>query len=184
MSVKLLLNKIRFKRRAILRNNTSMSLTAFIGLIDGAQKEQIIIGEDTCVSGRIIACSKGKVRIGRNVLIGEGSQIRSVNNIIIGENVIIQPGVIISDNNSHPINPQDRLIMQQTPAGDVHRSWMFSDSAPIEIENNCFIGANARICKGIVLGYGTIVMPCSVVTKSSLPNSILLGNPAICVNKE
>jgi len=51
-------------------------------------------------------------------------------------------------------------------------------TAPIIIGANVFIGARAFILPGITIGNDSIVGACSVVTKSTLPNSVVKGNPA------
>jgi len=48
----------------------------------------------------------------------------------------------------------------------------------IVIENNCFIGINAIILPGVVIGSNSIIGSGSVVTKSVAPNSVVAGNPA------
>lgn len=90
-----------------------------------------------------------------------GCYIQSINGIEIGENVWIGPGVkIISAN--HNI---DNL---QTPVHD----------APIIIGDNCWIGANAVILPGVVLGMSTVVGAGAIVTKSFPNGGVIVGNPA------
>lgn len=169
------------RNKAVFNNSIILSNTSYFGLIDGAKRAQIRIGPDSLMFGRLVACDKGIIDIKKNVIIGSGSQVRCVNRVIIEENVFIQQGVIISDNNSHPTNPDDRIIMQKTPAGDIYRSWTNSDNAPIIIEKDCVLGFNSRVCKGVRLGMGTVVLPCAVVTKSTPPFSKVIGNPAYII---
>lgn len=51
----------------------------------------------------------------------------------------------------------------------------------ITIEDNCFIGINAIILPGVVIGSNSIIGSGSVVTKSVAPNSVVAGNPAKCI---
>lgn len=46
------------------------------------------------------------------------------------------------------------------------------------IGENCWIGANVRICKGVTIGDNSVVAACSVVTKDVPANCIVAGNPA------
>ena len=48
----------------------------------------------------------------------------------------------------------------------------------VEICDNCWIGSNSLILKGVTLGNNTIVGAGSVVTKSFPENVIVGGNPA------
>ena len=49
---------------------------------------------------------------------------------------------------------------------------------PVIIENNCYIGPNAIIQKGVTIRKGTVVGANSFVNKSFPPNSKIVGNPA------
>lgn len=57
-------------------------------------------------------------------------------------------------------------------------------TAPIIIEAHAFIGARAFIMPGIIVGKRAIVGACSVVTKSVAPNTVVMGNPARCLQKQ
>ena len=50
--------------------------------------------------------------------------------------------------------------------------------APVTIEDNCFIGWQAIILKGVTIGRNSVVGAGAVVTKNVPPYSIVAGNPA------
>lgn len=78
-----------------------------------------------------------------------GCYIQAINGIILGKNIWIGPSVkIISAN--HSLN--DYAEHEPSP--------------PIDIGDNCWIGANAVILPGVKLGEHTIVAAGAVVTKS------------------
>ena len=52
------------------------------------------------------------------------------------------------------------------------------ESAPIRIEDGCWIGACATILPGVIVGKGTIIAAGAVVTKNCDPNAIYAGVPA------
>ena len=110
-----------------------------------AQDAQIVIGNNVGMSGAVIS-SMTSIKIGNNVLIGSG--------------------VLITDNDAHPINP-------------IHRN---NESkiltAPIEIKDDVFIGARSIILKGVTIGNGAVVGAGSVVAKDVPDFAIVAGNPA------
>lgn len=110
-----------------------------------AQDAQIIIGNNVGMSGAVIS-SMTSIKIGNNVLIGSG--------------------VLITDNDAHPINPihrnnESKILM-----------------APIEIKDNAFVGARSIILKGVTIGNGAVVGAGSVVSKDVPDYAIVAGNPA------
>ena len=116
--------------------------------------------------------------------IGATTKIYCVNRIEIGEYTAIANDTTICDNNNHPISPDFRKKMRVTPVGHDMRMWIHSANAPIIIEDNCWIGSNVRICKGVRIGKNSIVAACSVVTKDVPANCIVAGNPAKIVKTD
>ena len=168
----------KVKSRLFFGNNCSFSFRSNVILLFGSTKANICLGENVRMFGTLSSSHGGIIKMSNYSQIGYGSIIRSVDNLEVGEMAIISENVVISDNNSHPVNPQDRLIVWRTPVGSEERSWKYSDSAPIRIGNNCWIGENSRICKGVTIGEGSIVAANSVVTKNVPANCIVAGNPA------
>lgn len=164
----------------------SCVITRFAGiaLYYGSKKEDIEIGSNVMLYGLIASSNHGKVRMGKYSKIGTNCVLRSVELIEIGDFTAISNNVIISDNNSHSVNPYDRLIKTQTKHLSEERSWKYSDHSPIIIGKNCWIGENVRICKGVTIGDNAVVAADSVVTKSVPANSIVAGNPAKVVKTD
>jgi acetyltransferase-like isoleucine patch superfamily enzyme len=150
----------------------------------GSRSEDINLNDFCAIFGKLHSCNHGIIKIGKHVLLNSTSEIRSVNKVIVGDYTMIAKHVVISDNNTHPVHPSDRLCIMKTPVGSKERSWLYSDNAPIVIGNNCWIGENSRICKGVTIGDGAIVAANSVVTKDVPINSIVAGNPAQIVKRD
>ena len=115
--------------------------------------------------------SKALIKIADNVGISGGS-IVAMEEINIGNGVLIGANCLIIDNDFHPINSPDRRFSQKNIS-----------SAPINIEDNVFIGANSIILKGVTIAKNSVIGAGSVVTKDVSENSIVAGNPAKEIGK-
>ena len=106
-----------------------------------------------------------RIYIGNNVGVS-GCTISAGRLIKIGDNVLIGSGVIITDGDAHPIDPEER----KAGVSCIRKS--------VLIEDDVFIGARAVILKGVTVGRGAVIGACAVVTKDVPPYSIVVGNPA------
>lgn len=113
---------------------------------------------------------KAKLIIGNYVGIS-GAYICSTNSIKIGDYVNIGVGAKIYDTDFHPINYRER---RKNPGFDLNKI----QHAPIFIEDDVWIGANAIILKGVTIGKKSIIAAGSVVTRDIPANTIAAGNPA------
>jgi acetyltransferase-like isoleucine patch superfamily enzyme len=174
-----------FKRNATVNvANVSISDKANAFIYWGSTPEDIVIEDGCIVEGTLLSASHGKIYMGKHSKIGADSHIRCVEKVILGDYSAIANHTVICDNNNHPVNPADRMIMRLTPPGSDERSWKHSDHAPIIIGKNVWIGEYCRICKGVTIGDGSVVAANAVVTKDVPPNSIVAGNPAKVVKTD
>ena len=182
------INRINYikhsKKVTLLHKDVLFYRTTGISLSRGATKDNIVIDYRARIHGHLTACAEGVIHFGKYSQLGPNSLVGAVNRVEIGDYTAIARNVTIMDNNNHPIHPQDRFILQQTPAGSRERSWIYSDNAPIKIGSNCWIGENVRICKGVTIGDGAIVAANAVVTKDVPANAIAAGNPAKIVKTD
>ena len=144
----------------------------------GAKKENVVLHSNCDIFGSIITCGNGRIILHEWVHLGAHSILNAANLIEIGRDTTISYNVTIQDNNSHPINPDDRRYMRHTPHGSVERSAHLSANAPIIIGENVLVGAYSRICKGVTIGDNAIIAANSVVTHDVPANAIAAGNPA------
>jgi acetyltransferase-like isoleucine patch superfamily enzyme len=148
-----------------------------ISLTDGSTSKDIVIGDRVWMWGRLNSQNGGKIIFGNYSKIGPGSSVNAVEKIIIGNYTAIGENVHISDNNNHPVNPSYRKFMRV--CSDIEpRRWKHSAHAPVVIGENCWIGRNVSIMKGVTIGDNSIIAANSVVTKSVPANCIAAGNPA------
>ena len=154
-------------------------------LIWGSSKDDIVFYDDvTCLGASLTSSHHGKIIFKAHSKIDVGCYVQCVDRVEIGEYVAIAKNVYITDNNSHPVNPEFRKFMRTTPHGSDARSWIHSDHAPVIIGDNCWIGQNVRIQKGVTIGENSVIGACSVVTKSIPANCVAVGIPAKVVKTD
>ena len=153
-------------------------------LSGGATKENVVLQDHCWCEGQIYVEGDGHVEMHPYSKIGSTTRILCVNKVVIGAYTAIADDTTICDNNNHPISPSFRKQMRLTPVGDDMRMWKHSANAPIIIGENCWIGTNVRICKGVTIGDNSVVAACSVVTKDVPANCIVAGNPAKIVKTD
>lgn len=119
------------------------------------------------------------IRIGNNVGIS-GAVIYARKGIEIGDNTAIGGNTKILDNDFHPIEAEKRNRLLRDPEGGE------SDLIPsreIHIGKDCFIGCNAIILKGTVLGDGCVVGAGAVVAGQFEDHCVIAGNPARVIRR-
>ena len=185
---KYLINKNLKKIKAtctFIGKNLEITHKTSVRLVDGSNKNDIIIHDKVAlISCSITSSNNGKIEIGEYCKFGPGCSIMAANSIKVGAYTAVAINVTITDNNNHPINPEYRRYMRTTPHGSDARSIRHSDNAPIVIGENCWIGQNVRIQKGVTIGNNSIIAANSIVTKSIPENSIAAGNPARVVKTD
>ena len=138
----------------------------------------LIIGRRWKTINRLTANTMGVtqpvyINLNRNAVIEigddvgmSGCSITAMERITIGHRVLIGTGVLVTDNDAHPIHPEKRTDAK------------FIRKLPVTIGNDVFIGARAMILKGVTIGDGAVVGAGSIVTRSVSPYAIVAGNPA------
>jgi acetyltransferase-like isoleucine patch superfamily enzyme len=105
--------------------------------------------------------------------------------IEIGSHCLVSWNVGIADSDFHPLEPAQRLIDAQALAPYFKNRPPRPElkTAPVKIGDNVWIGMNAVILKGVIIGENSVVAAGSVVTKSVPPNVVVAGNPAVVVRQ-
>ncbi len=111
----------------------------------------------------------GPVSIGRHSLIGIGNVL--IGPVSIGDHVIIAQHVTISGLN-HDYQDIHTPISQQSVK-----------TAPIRIDDDCWLGANVVVTAGVTIGKHVVVAAGSVVTRDVPPFSVVAGSPARVIKR-
>ena len=106
----------------------------------------------------------GGVAIGSNTRVGMGNVI--IGPVTIGNNVILAQNIVISALNHNYKNVEIPIHLQGETV------------TPINIEDDCWIGANVVITAGTTIGKHCIIGGGAVVTKNIPPFCVAVGNPA------
>jgi acetyltransferase-like isoleucine patch superfamily enzyme len=113
----------------------------------------------------------GRISIGAQSYIGPHCVLFGAGGIEIEDGVLISPGVVITSH-QHTFEETDRDIREQP-----------SEFAPVVIERNVWIGANATILPGVRLGERSIVGAGAVVTRDVTARAMVVGVPARVVRE-
>ncbi|NQY68119.1 MAG: acyltransferase [Flavobacteriales bacterium] len=156
--VRMLLNPIIHKKGkgSLIRSQSRMDVFPFNKFEIG---DYSTIEDYSCVNnamGNVVIGSKSRIGLG-NTIIGP---------VKIGNNVNIAQNVVISGLN-HGF--EDITIPPREQKCSISK---------IEIEDDCWIGANVVVTSGVKIGKHSIVAAGSIVTKDILPFSVVAGNPA------
>lgn len=121
------------------------------------------------------------VTIGRRCYIG-ASQLVCAERIDVGDDVIISWGVTIVDHNSHALdwNSRSRDVIDWKMGA---KDWSGVKTGAVTIRDKVWIGFNASILKGVVIGEGAVVAANANVTRDVAPYTVVGGNPARSLGK-
>lgn len=116
--------------------------------------------------------SGARIEIGNHVGIS-GAVIYCMRNIVIEDYVMIGAGAKIYDTDFHPIEALPRRVNDRKKI----------NCAPVRICRDAWIGADATVLKGVVIGERAVVAAGAVVTKDVPPDTIVAGIPAREIGK-
>lgn len=146
----------------------TLRLSALLDLLLGSR------GGNVWIAAPFFVDYGENIHLGRNVEINMNCVFLDCNRITIGDHSGIGPGVHIYTV-FHPTEPAERLS-EKSPL------WR-SQTAPVTIGRNVWIGGRSVILPGVEIGDGTTVGAGSVVTKSLPANVLAVGNPCRVIRK-
>jgi acetyltransferase-like isoleucine patch superfamily enzyme len=106
------------------------------------------------------------------ILIGDdvgmsGCSVVAAGRVVIGDGCLLGADVMITDTDFHPLDPSRR---REAPLDGA--------VAPVSLGQNVFVGAGARILKGVTIGPDAVIGAASVVTRDVPAGAIVAGAPA------
>ena len=128
--------------------------------------DSVVIGSYTVLevcSG--LSRNEGFIRIGSRSSMGDHCYVGGAGGVQIGEGVLMGQYVSVHSQN-HRFDDPHRPIREQGVT-----------SIGISIEDDCWIGAGAKILDGVRIGAGSVIAAGAVVTSSIPPCAVVAGVP-------
>ncbi len=146
---------------------------------DAAEKDRILTellggrGSDLWITAPFFVDYGNNIYFGNNCEVNMNCTFLDDNRIVIGDNALIAPNVQIYTA-FHPTNAIERF-------GKIKEDGSFSfcktQTAPVVIGNNVWIGGGAIIMPGVTIGNNVVIGAGSIVTKDIPDHKIAYGNP-------
>lgn len=136
-------------------------------------------GENLWITAPFYVDYANNIYFGNNCEVNMNCTFLDDNKIVIGDNALIAPNVQIYTA-FHPTNAIDRFGV---PKEDGSFEFCKTQTAPVIIGDNVWIGGGAIIMPGITIGDNVVIGAGSVVTKDIPSNVIAYGNPCRVVKE-
>ncbi len=161
------------KAKDLARDYNSLSSTDTIG--KKAVLKELLggFGDNLWITPPFYVDYGNNIYFGNNCEVNMNCTFLDDNKITIGDNALIAPNVQIYTA-FHPTNAQDRF---GTPKEDGGFEFCKTQTAPVTIGNNVWIGGGAIIMPGVTIGDNVVIGAGSVVTKDIASGKIAFGNP-------
>lgn len=153
--------------------------------VDIKRKEEILNellggrGKNLWITAPFFVDYGNNIYFGNNCEVNMNCTFLDDNIIRIGDNALIAPNVQIYTA-FHPTNALDRF---GEPREDGSFEFCKTQTAPVTIGNNVWIGGGAIIMPGITIGDNVVIGAESIVTKDIPDNTIAYGNPCRVVRQ-
>ncbi|RHR26230.1 sugar O-acetyltransferase [Clostridium sp. AF19-22AC] len=153
--------------------------------VDIKRKEEILNellggrGKNLWITAPFFVDYGNNIYFGNNCEVNMNCTFLDDNIIRIGDNALIAPNVQIYTA-FHPTNALDRF---GEPREDGSFEFCKTQTAPVTIGNNVWIGGGAIIMPGITIGDNVVIGAGSIVTKDIPDNTIAYGNPCRVVRQ-
>ena len=130
-------------------------------------------GKNLWITAPFYADYGNNIYFGNNCEVNMNCTFLDDNRIVIGDNALIAPNVQIYTA-FHPTNAVERFGV---PRPDGSFAFCKTQTAPVIIGNNVWIGGGAILLPGVTIGDNVVIGAGSVVTKDIPSDSVACGNP-------
>lgn len=151
----------------VLDPDVKLSILGGGNFICGKRIKILSSGIEALESCRIAVLPGGTLSIGDDTGMSQVS-ISCKESISIGSHVTIGAGTMIFDTNFHNTDWRVRRTKEDLKT---------ARTAPVVINDDCFIGARTIICKGVTIGSRSVIAAGSVVVSDSPNDCVAGGNP-------
>ena len=136
-------------------------------------------GKNLWITAPFYADYGNNIYFGNNCEVNMNCTFLDDNRIVIGDNALIAPNVQIYTA-FHPTSAAERF---GPPREDGSFAFCKTQTAPVIIGDNVWIGGGAILLPGVTIGSNTVIGAGSVVTKDIPSNVVALGNPCRVIRK-
>ena len=139
------------------------------------------IGDD-CYIGRNVELGPSDcIEIGSNTSIQD--RCIFLGNVTIGRHCTVAPNVYISSGKHYYDLQPSLLIKDQDILASLDKELSVINSKPVIVQDDCWLGINVVVMRGVTIGKGAVVGANSVVTKNVEPYTVVAGAPAKFLKK-
>lgn len=131
------------------------------------------MGENVWITAPFYADYGNNIYFGNNCEVNMNCTFLDDNKIVVGDHALIAPNVQIYTA-FHPTNAAERF---GKPMEDGSFVFCKTQTAPVTIGDNVWIGGGAILLPGVTIGDNVVIGAGSVVTKDIPSNTIAYGNP-------
>ena len=135
----------------------------------GADNAGIALGDRTYVGrNTILYCKNGDIEIGENVSFSANCIVFSSNKLVMKKNSVVAAFVYLLSGGEYDLADLTPFALQKGTC----------TKGPLEIGEDCWLGAGAKVLDGASLGDRVVIGAGAVVNKPVPANSIAVGVPA------
>ncbi len=149
-------------------------------MFHSTEPEALIMGKGSGLydNAQIVISKSGKISVGEFCVLN-GTTLICSENISIGNYVMASWGSVITDNfMGQNLTTEQRALILKNTAKSSLREFPLSESLPVTIEDNVWIGFDAIILPGTHIGRGSIIGSKTIVSGKIPEYSVMAGNPA------
>ncbi len=176
--------EFRNKNNITVNKNSIIEKGSRLWVTDPTENGINIYIDEECWIGRDVEIQTyfdSKIVIKKNVSVQDRCKI--LGSVYIGQDSLLAPDVFLSSGN-HYYNYQPELLIKTQDKLSVGSEQSFkSKNSPIVIEEDCWLGKNSIVMKGVNVGRGAIIGANSFININVPPYEVWAGAPAKFIKK-